>query len=165
LGYVKNITTDSETDETEKVVFYTDTRTYDIIAARNNGKRYGAYEVWSGRLTGTGSSATPTKSACDYNNKDVTVGNHWLVDPVAKKLHYWNGSAVVDTALNYPGTTDFKDFKSETYAGGGSNVWSQTLIFNADKTALTGSYTRKETQATPTCTGTHPSSISASKVF
>ncbi|WP_027469396.1 carboxypeptidase-like regulatory domain-containing protein [Deefgea rivuli] len=165
LGYVKNVTTDSETDESGKVVYYTDTRTYDIIAARNHGKRYGAYDVWSGRLTGTGSSATPASSACDYNNKDVTVGNHWLVDTAAKKLHYWNGTAVVDTALNYPGTTEFKDFRSETYANGG-NVWSQTLIFNADKTALTGSYTRKETQKTPiSCSGTHPSSINASKIF
>ncbi|WP_288842124.1 hypothetical protein [uncultured Deefgea sp.] len=166
LGYVKNVTTDAETDEAEKVVYYTDTRTYEMIAARNHGKRYGTHDVWSGRLTGTGSTATPSGSACDYTNKDVTIGNLWLVDPLAKKLHYWNGTAMVDAALNYPGTTDLKNFKSETYADGGSNVWSQTLIFNADKTALTGSYTRKETQSSPnSCSGTHPANINASKIF
>jgi hypothetical protein len=184
LGAVKIENTETETDESEKVVFYADKRTYDIIAARYNGKRYGSYDVWSGVLIGQTSSAAPEKSACDYPINGVTTGFHWLVntDGKAAKLRYWNGTSIAEAALTYPGSTTLANFRSEISnsvdvqqnAKQVSSTWSQTLNFDPSGGTLTGSYVRNETHLqkeagaqsySTVCTGQYPMSIAAKKLF
>ena len=185
LGFVKQVHTDLEADDAKKVTFLSLSTTYEIIAARRNGKRYGAYDVWGGLLTwgkSTLDANALSNPLCNYNQVPgadgwPTSGWHWIVknnnDGKTATWTHWNGTANVDETLNYPGTTTLNnnqlDFVQKTDMQINS-AFSDQFIFDPVKNTLTGTHTKVDTIWNTTgtskiCEGSYPSEIKAKKLF
>jgi hypothetical protein len=171
LGYVKRETLDQDFNDAGKLVLE-EKRTYDIVGARKNGKRYGSYDMWTGVLIGQQSKAAPIQTACDYNLAGSTVGFTWLFRPEANGqgvYRVWDGSKIAEIAVNYPGKIVLNNFKSEMFDNGsgvGLMAWAQDLNLDLNTKTLSGTYTRTEKRSKPSvCEGNYPYGVKASKVF
>ncbi|STQ91836.1 hypothetical protein [Iodobacter fluviatilis] len=172
LGYVKRETIDQSFDPISKALTFEEKRTYDIVGARKNNKRYGSYDMWTGVLTGQQSNAVPQYSMCNYSVSGSTTGFLWLFKPEANgkgTYRVWDGSKIADIAVNYPGKIALNNFKSEQFnndSGVGSISWSQDINLDLNAKSLLGTYTRTEKRNGPAaCEGLYPYSAKGTKVF
>jgi hypothetical protein len=168
LGYAKYETNDLETDVNGKV-FLEEKHTYDIVGARKNGQRYGSYDLWTGVLTGQKSAST---GVCSSNITGETVGFSWLVKPEANgkgMYRTWNGTQLIDLAINYSGVNLLNNFRSEAFdnrIGTGKMSWSQNMTFNLSDMTLSGTYIRTDEYTKPSvCKAVYPYLAKGSKVF
>ncbi|MBM3117874.1 hypothetical protein [Jeongeupia naejangsanensis] len=169
LGYVKRTTGSQENDSTGKVLYYEDSRSYELAGARRQGKRYGAYDLWFGIQTGTTSTTAQAGSQCDYSVNGYTVGFNWLVKPDGdgKSAQYrtWNGSTIAMLPITYPGSTTLNNFKSSS-GGDVTLSYSQQLDFNVTTGVLGGSYSRTEQYTgAGSCTGQYNYRIDAARLL